>query len=87
ERLRSTNSFGLPSFADLDLPIGYVPGKRYPLVVVQYNSRGFLRGGTGDDYPIQAFANRGFAVLSVDKPTPVGMKAAPDYVEADRINL
>ncbi|MBP2277784.1 MULTISPECIES: Atxe2 family lasso peptide isopeptidase [Sphingomonas] len=87
ERLRSTNSFGLPSFADLVLPIGYVPGKRYPLVVVQYNSRGFLRGGTGDDYPIQAFANRGFAVLSVDKPTPVGMKAAPDYVEADRINL
>lgn len=87
ERLRSTNSFGLPSFADLVLPIGYVPGKRYPLVVVQYSSRGFLRGGTGDDYPIQAFANRGFAVLSIDKPAPVGMKAAPDYVEADRINL
>ncbi|WP_241659526.1 Atxe2 family lasso peptide isopeptidase [Sphingomonas glacialis] len=87
ERLHSTNSFGLPSFADLVLPIGYVRGKNYPLVVVQYSSRGFLRGGTGDDYPIQAFANRGFAVLSIDKPVPVGMKAAPDYVEADRINL
>ena len=39
-------------------------GKRYPLVVVQYDTRGFLRGGTGDEYPIQAFANRGYAVLS-----------------------
>jgi len=87
ERLRSRNSFGLASFADLVLPVGYEPGKRYPLVVVQYVSRGFLRGGTGDDYPIQAFANRGFAVLSVDKPDPVGIKAAPDYVEGDRINL
>ncbi|MDT8760537.1 Atxe2 family lasso peptide isopeptidase [Sphingomonas psychrotolerans] len=87
ERLRSRNSFGLESFADLVLPVGYQPGKRYPLVVVQYVSRGFLRGGTGDDYPIQAFANRGFAVLSVDKPDPVGIRAAPDYVEGDRINL
>lgn len=87
ERLRSRNSFGLASFADLVLPVGYEPGKRYPLVVVQYVSRGFLRGGTGDDYPIQAFANRGFAVLSVDKPDAVGSRAAPDYVEGDRINL
>lgn len=87
ERLRSRNSFGLQSFADLVLPVGYVPGRRYPLVVVQYISRGFLRGGTGDDYPIQAFANRGFAVLSVDKPEAVGTRAAPDYVEGDRINL
>jgi dipeptidyl aminopeptidase/acylaminoacyl peptidase len=87
ERLRSRNSFGLLSFADLVLPVGYQPGNRYPLVVVQYVSRGFLRGGTGDDYPIQAFANRGFAVLSVDKPEAVGTKAAPDYVEGDRINL
>lgn len=87
ERLRSRNSFGLASFADLVLPVGYVPGKRYPLVVVQYMSRGFLRGGTGDDYPIQAFANRGFAVLSIDKPDAVGMRAVPDYDEGDRINL
>jgi dipeptidyl aminopeptidase/acylaminoacyl peptidase len=87
ERLRSRNSFGLASFADLVLPVGYMPGRRYPLVVVQYVSRGFLRGGTGDDYPIQAFANRGFAVLSVDKPDAVGLKATTDFLEADRINL
>lgn len=87
ERLRSRNSFGMESFADLVLPVGYVPGRRYPLVVVQYNSRGFLRGGTGDDYPIQAFANRGFAVLSFDRPRSVGIKSTTDPVEAERINL
>ncbi|MDG2535240.1 Atxe2 family lasso peptide isopeptidase [Sphingomonas sp. HITSZ_GF] len=87
ERLRSRNSFGMESFADLVLPVGYVPGQRYPLVVVQYNSRGFLRGGTGDDYPIQAFANRGFAVLSFDRPRSVGFKSTTDPVEAERINL
>ncbi|UYY57178.1 Atxe2 family lasso peptide isopeptidase [Sphingomonas sp. S2-65] len=87
ERLRSRNSFGLESFADLVLPVGYEPGKRYPLVVVQYTSRGFLRGGTGDDYPIQAFANRSFAVLSFDRPDSVGLRSTTDFLEADRINL
>lgn len=87
ERLEQRNSFGLESFADLVLPVGYVAGTRYPLVVVQYSSGGFLRGGTGDDYPIQAFANRGFAVLSIDKPISVGALRATDYLEGDRINL
>ncbi|MFS2108627.1 Atxe2 family lasso peptide isopeptidase [Sphingomonas sp. Sphisp140] len=87
ERLRSRNSFGAESFADLVLPVGYVPGRRYPLVVVQYNSRGFLRGGTGDDYPIQAFANRGFAVLSFDRPRAIGFKSTTDILEVDKVNL
>jgi len=87
ERLRSRNSFGLESISDLVLPVGYVAGKRYPLIVVQYSTRGFLRGGTGDDYPIQAFANRGFAVLSVQRPRAVGLLSTTDFVEADRINL
>ncbi|KAK0340820.1 hypothetical protein LTR94_028929, partial [Friedmanniomyces endolithicus] len=39
-----------------------------PLVIVQYESRGFLRGGTADEYPIQLLAARGFAVLSFNKP-------------------
>lgn len=87
ERLQQRNSFGLESFADLVLPVGYVAGRRYPLVVVQYSSRGFLRGGTGDDYPIQAFANRGFSVLSIDKPISVGALHTTDFLEGDRINL
>jgi hypothetical protein len=49
-------------------PIGYVRGHRYPLIVVQYRSRGFLRGGTGDEYPIHVLAANGFAVLSFSRP-------------------
>jgi hypothetical protein len=45
---------------------------RHPLIVVQYQSRGFLRGGTGDEYPIHPLAARGFAVLSVERTRPVG---------------
>lgn len=35
-----------------------------PAVVVQYGARGFLRGGTGDEYPIYPLAEAGFAVLA-----------------------
>jgi hypothetical protein len=68
ERLRWRDAEGVASFADLVLPPDHRPGTRHPMVIVQYQSRGFLRGGTGDEYPIQAFANRGFAVLSVERP-------------------
>lgn len=68
QRLRWTNRFGLEAVGDLVLPVGYRPGRRYPLIVVQYDTRGFLRGGTGDEYPVQAFAGRGYAVLSVSRP-------------------
>jgi len=44
---------------------------------VQYSSRGFLRGGTGDEYPIQLFAAYGFAVLSVQAP-PAFYESLPD---------
>lgn len=87
ERLHLTNRFGIASIADLVLPVGYEPGQRYPLVVVQYSTRGFLRGGTGDEYPIQAFANRGYAVLSTGNPKSIGLLATTDFEEADRLNL
>lgn len=88
ERLFNRNEFGLPSFADLVYPVGYDPRKTYPLIVVQYTSRGFLRGGVGEEYPIQAFANAGFAVLSVNKPQDVGYGSeAKDGIDVDRVNL
>lgn len=88
ERLHLRNAFGLPSIADLVLPVGYRSGSRYPLVVVQYETRGFLRGGTGDDYPVQAFAGRGYAVLSVSRPEFTGSESGKaDVVKLERGNL
>lgn len=68
QRLRFRNSYGVESFADLVLPPGHREGQRHPLVVVQYSSRGFLRGGTGDEVPIHPLTTRGFAVLSFQRP-------------------
>lgn len=68
-RLRWRNDLGLEAWGDLVLPPDYRPGTKLPMVVVQYHSDGFLRGGTGDDYPIYLFAQRGFAVLSTERPT------------------
>ncbi len=88
ERLYWKNTNGIETYGDLVLPVGYQPGKRYPLIIVQYESRGFLRGGTGDEFPIQAFANRGYAVLSFNRPQLVGlMGKAQDVVAIERANL
>ena len=68
QRFHIRNAYGLASVADLVLPPDHRKGERHPLVVVQYTSDGFLRGGTGDEVPIQALAGRGFAVLSFSRP-------------------
>ncbi|MFZ2028850.1 MAG: Atxe2 family lasso peptide isopeptidase [Vitreimonas sp.] len=70
ERIDIRDEFGNQAFAHLFYPDGYVAGRRYPMVIVQYQSRGFLRGGVGGEYPIQEFARRGFFVLSEDRPYP-----------------
>lgn len=69
-RFRFRNNFGIESHADLILPPDHMPGQKHPLVVVQYASVGFLRGGTGDEFPIQLLAAKGFAVLSFSRPEP-----------------
>ena len=68
EKLIVRDSDNHIGFAHVVYPNGYKPGQRYPLVVVQYRSRGFLRGGTGNEYPIYPLSDAGFAVLSVDWP-------------------
>lgn len=73
ERLRLKNRFGIESFGDLVLPPEPSRQGPHPLIVVGYNSRGFLRGGTGDEYPILAFAARGYAVLSYERPRDIGL--------------
>jgi dipeptidyl aminopeptidase/acylaminoacyl peptidase len=63
-----TDPNGVEGFGHLVKPLGYQSGKRYPLVIVQYRSRGFLRGGVGDENPIHVLAAKGFAVLSFHRP-------------------
>ena len=72
ERLEWRNAMGIETFGDLVLPPTSTH-QRLPLVIVQYDSRGFLRGGTGDEYPIQLLAAKGFAVLSFERPQEIGL--------------
>jgi dipeptidyl aminopeptidase/acylaminoacyl peptidase len=85
ERLTWRNNLGLEAWGDLVLPPRYKPGSRLPMIVVQYHSDGFLRGGTGDEYPIFLFAAHGFAVLSVER-TPFFAAAFPDLKSWYEIN-
>ncbi|MBD3744857.1 MAG: Atxe2 family lasso peptide isopeptidase [Sphingopyxis terrae] len=82
------NNFGLQCYGHLVLPSHYRRGDKYPLVIVGYEDRGFLRGGTGDEYPIYAFAAAGFAVLSYNRPPMLGIeRGAKTFAEIQRLNL
>ena len=70
DRLQFRDAEHLESHAHLVFPSDYVEGRPYPMVIVQYRSRGFLRGGTGGEYPIFPLAARGYFVLSVGRPDP-----------------
>lgn len=69
ERLNWRDGFGVAFYGDLVYPTTYKKGQPYPLVVVQYRTKGFLRGGIGDEVPVQVFANQGYFVLVVDNLT------------------
>ncbi|WP_298670734.1 Atxe2 family lasso peptide isopeptidase [uncultured Sphingomonas sp.] len=85
-RLRFRNAYGVECFADLVLPPGSKLGAKLPLVVVQYYSEGFLRGGVGDEVPIQVLAGRGFAVLSIERPfDPPGTEGATSELDYRRL--
>ena len=87
-RLTAQAEDGAPAFADLVLPPEHETGERHPLVIVQYNTRGFLRGGTGDEYPVHLLAARGYAVLSFQRPTPPAYgSAATSHTDYQRTNV
>lgn len=88
QRLRWRNALGFQARGDLVLPPDYRGDAKLPLIIVQYHSDGFLRGGTGDEYPIFAFAARGYAVLSIEQPLFFARTLAGinDWKEANRQN-
>lgn len=87
-RINLTSKADIPAYADLVLPTDWKQGRKVPLLVVQYQSRGFLRGGIGDEFPIQLYANQGYAVLSMNKPVPPSFQSRPEnYIEVDRLSL
>jgi dipeptidyl aminopeptidase/acylaminoacyl peptidase len=67
QRLEFRSPSGIENYGYLVLP-PRKPGRRLSLVVVTYRCAGFLRGGTGDEYPIFAFAAEGHAVLCFNVP-------------------
>lgn len=88
ERLIWINDRGLTARGDLIVPSGPRPARGWPLVIVQYDSDGFLRGGTGNETPIFALAERGIAVLSLDQPPPVAVlePSLPDWNAVNAYN-
>ncbi|MBN8818691.1 MAG: Atxe2 family lasso peptide isopeptidase [Sphingomonas sp.] len=73
ERLHWKTPDGVECFGDLVLPPDYDGARPLPTITVQYLTRGFLRGGVGDEYPIFPLAAQGFAVFSFQRP--------PDFYE------
>ena len=80
EKLFSRDQFGNLAHAHLVYPKNYTSEKTYPLVVVQYRSHGFLRGGVGDEHPIHVLADHGMAVLSFDDPGLSGLHQEEDDI-------
>ena len=66
ELLRVEAGRGLKAFGYLVQPA--VSAGPAPLIITMYDCNGFLRGGTGDEYPIYPWVSRGFAVLCFDPP-------------------
>jgi dipeptidyl aminopeptidase/acylaminoacyl peptidase len=68
QRIEIRTRSGVEAYGYLVLPPRHLAGERLPLVIVTYRCSGFLRGGTGDEYPIYPFAAEGFAVFCFNVP-------------------
>lgn len=56
-------------------------GARPPLFIIYYDCGGFIRGGTGDEWPLATFAEHGIAALCVNQASGggSGAPAVNDY--------
>jgi dienelactone hydrolase len=52
-------------FSKLVFPPTYSPDQRYPLVISTYLCKGFLRGGSGDEFPEFLFAAAGMVSICI----------------------
>ncbi len=75
---------GATASGHLVYPRDYKKGVRYPTVVVQYVSWGFLRGGVGSEYPIHPMAANGFFVLSFNRPSNPAPVDSDDIYEREK---
>ncbi len=87
QRLRWTDRNGIAAYGDLVLPPDHKAGEQHPLIIVQYISRGFLRGGSGNEYPIYPLAAHGFAVLSVNAPRRAVFARAADATSSGEFQV
>ena len=82
EKLEWEDKFGNQTHGFLVYPKDYDPSRTYPMVIVTYRSKGFLRGGIGDEYPIHPLAAQGFFVLSHDMPFDTEIMAREENPQA-----
>jgi dipeptidyl aminopeptidase/acylaminoacyl peptidase len=75
------DSQGNIGFAQVVYPNNYVKGERYPLVVAQYDGKGYLRGQVGNETPIFPLAADGFVVMSVEWPRFTELEKTGSYDE------
>lgn len=70
---RWTNKLGYRASGFVMWPRDYVPGKRYPAIVITHGSDAderFVCPALQWNYPAQVFAEDGYVVLLIDDPTP-----------------
>jgi dipeptidyl aminopeptidase/acylaminoacyl peptidase len=90
ETLTGQDELGNPVFSKLVFPPMYNPQQRYPLVISTYKCKGFLRGGTGNEFPEFLFAQAGMLSICIHyngSPLPYpdstpAMSAAPQLERA-----
>ncbi len=59
------DGLGNQLFSKLVFPPAYRPDQRYPLVMSTYMCKGFLRGGSGDEFPEFLFAEAGMLSICI----------------------
>lgn len=80
ENLEWNDGYGNAVTGRLVFPRDYVEGQRYPIIITPYDASGFLRGDTGDEFPIHVFASAGFFVLCASRPRDREIAvASPNY--------